>query len=144
MKRTFGNFFTRLLWGGTMLTEVEFQLLQQLVTSLPPSLRSVVERQFAAYNLVQREIDGRALNFYRRKGKRANNMEGLPLLGMTVGEATLVRLTANIAGETEPVHATLGVVKGRVFCMALSRAIPSRGNVTVSGVKQSWRSNFSQ
>jgi hypothetical protein len=142
MKRTFGSFITRLLWGGTELTNVEFQLLQHLVASLPSPLRSVVEKQFGAYNLVQREVDGRALNFYRKKGGSASNMEGLPLLDMGVEEAPLVRLSANVAGDAEPLHATLHAVKGRVFCMALNRAVRSEGSVTVSDVKQAWRSNF--
>ena len=142
MKRTFGNAVTRLLWNGTTLTEVEFQLLQQLVHSLPTSLRSVVEAQFAAYNLVQREVDGRALNFYRKKGGRAANMDGLPLLDMAVDEAPLARLTAQLTGEHETVHATLNAVRGRVFCMALSRPVSSNGTVTVSEVKQAWRSSF--
>ena len=142
MKRTYGNFVIRLIWGGTRLTDTEFQLLQQLIGSLPTSLRSVVETQFEAYNLVQRETDGRALNFYKKKGGSANNMKGLPLLDMAVDEAPLIRLTANIAGDAEPFHATLNAVKGRVFCIALSRPIRSDGIVTVSDVKQAWRSNF--
>ncbi len=142
MKRTIGTVLERLLSGGTTLTQVEFQLLEQLVDSLPPELRSVIEAQFDAYNLVQRESDGRALNFYRKKGGRANDMEGLPLLDMNVEEAPLVRLTASIAEDPEPLQATLSAVKGRVFCMALSRRARSNGTVTVSDVKQAWRSNF--
>ena len=142
MKRTFGNFVERMLWGGTKLTDVEFGLLQQLVDSLPPPLRSAVERQFDAYNLVQREVDNRALNFYRKKVGKANNMEGLPLLTMFVEEAPLVRLTVNVSGDSEPLHATLTAVGGRVFCMALSRPLRPDGSVTVSDIKQSWRSNF--
>jgi len=142
MKRTFGNFVERLLWGGTRLTDVEFGLLEQLVASLPPPLRSTVERQFEAYNLVQREVDGRALNFYRKKGGQASNMEGLPLLEMIVDEAPLVRLTASVSGDSEPLHATLTAVKGRVFCMALSRPVRPEGSVNVSDIKQAWRSNF--
>jgi hypothetical protein len=142
MKRTYGNFLKRLLRGGTKLTEVEWELLQQSVASLPPPLRSVVERQFEAYNLVQREVDGRALNFFRSRGGKANNIEGLPLLEMVSGEAPLVRLTARISGENEPLHATLSAVKGRVFCMTLSRRTRGDGIVTVSEVKQAWRSNF--
>src|SRR4051812_44916289 len=118
MKRTFGNFLERLLWGGTRLTDVEFELLQQLVAALPSTLHWAVERQFEAYNLVQREVDGRALNFYRKRIGTANYMEGLPLLEMAVDEAPLVRLTARVSGETEPLHVTLNAVKGRVFCMA--------------------------
>ena len=142
MKRTFGTFITRLLWGGTTLTDVEFQLLQHLVVSLPSPLRSVVETQLAEYNLVQREVDRRALNFYRKKGGKANNMKGLPLLQMAVDEAPLVRLTVTLAGDAEPLHATLNAVGGRVFCIALSRPVRSEGVVTVSDVKQAWRSNF--
>ena len=142
MKRTFGNFIERLRWGGTRLTEVEFGLLQQLVVSLPPTLRSVVERQFEAYNLVQREVDGRALNFYRKKEGKSDNMKGLPMLEMIVEEAPLVRLRANVSGDDEPLHATLNAVKGRVFCMALSRPVRAEGSVSVSDVKQAWRSNF--
>jgi hypothetical protein len=143
MKRTFGNFLERLFGGGTKLSDVEFILLHQLIASLPLPLRSVVERQFEAYNLMQREVDGRALNFYRIKGGRANNMDGLPVLEMVVEEAPLVRLTANISGDSEPLHATLIAVSGRVFCMALSRPVRREGNVTVVDVKEAWRSNFS-
>ncbi len=144
MKRTFGNFVERLLWGGTRLTDVEFALLQHLVAALPPTMRSAVERQFEAYNLVQREVDGRALNFYRKKAGTANNMQGLPLLEMAVDEAPLVRLTVRVSGESEPLHVTLNAVKGRVFCVALSRPVRREGSVTVSDVKQAWRSNFPQ
>ena len=120
VKRTFRNFFQRLMWGSTKLTETEFQLLQKLVDSLPPELRSIIEVQFNAYNLVQREIDGRALNFYRNKGGQPDNMKGLPLLDMTVEEAPLIRLTATIGEDTKPLHATLSAIKGRAFCMAFS------------------------
>lgn len=72
MKRNYGNFIERLIWGGTKLTNVEFDLLQHLIASLPPSLRSVVERQFDAYNLVQREVDGctQFLPHERRDGQQ--------------------------------------------------------------------------
>ena len=142
MKRSFGGVWSRFLHGGVTLTVVESQLLEHLISSLPAPLRTIVEHQFEAYNLAQREIDGRALNFYRRRNGRANDMEGLPLLEMAAEEAPLVRLTAAIAGETEPVHATLTAINGRVFCMALSRAVPSDAVITVSQVKQAWRSNF--
>lgn len=142
MKRFLGNFIERLLSGGATLTDVEFDLLQHLVGSLPPSLRSIVEIQFGAYNRVYREIDGRALNFYRLKRGKAADMEGLPLLDMAVEEATLIRLTATISGDVGPVHATLTTVYGRVFCMSLNRPVSPNGIVTVSNIKQAWRSNF--
>lgn len=127
--------------GGTKLTEVEFDLLQHAVNALPPSLRSIVESQFDAYNLVQREADGRSLNFYRIRGGKTNR-DGLPLLDMSVEEAPLIRLTATIDGESKPIHANLHAVTGRVFCMSLNRRIPPKGIVVVSNIKQAWRLNF--
>jgi hypothetical protein len=141
MKRTFGTWITRLRQGGDTLTDVEFQLLQQLVDALPTPLRSVVDVQFDAYNLVQRKSDGRALNFYRMQGGKVNR-EGLPVLKMVEEEAPLVRLTATLEGDAEPIHATLNAVAGHVFCMSLNRSIPSVGVITVLQVKDAWRSNF--
>jgi len=43
-----------------------------MVDELPGKLRAVVEAQCETYNLVQREADGRALNFYRRRWGRAD------------------------------------------------------------------------
>jgi len=66
----------------------------------------------------------------------------LPMLDMDVEEAPLVRLTATVSGDNEPIHATLTAVTGHVFCMALSRAVRAEGTVTVTNIKQAWRSNF--
>jgi len=52
---------------------VEEDLLRLSLKDLPTALRSIVESHLNAYNLVQREVDGRALNFYRIK-------RGLPTL----------------------------------------------------------------
>lgn len=130
----------RLLWGGAKLTEVEFGLLQSLVSSLPPPLRATVEAQFEAYNLAQREPDGRALNFYRRKkGGKVDDLEGLPLLNLSVNEAPLVQLKASVVGETMPVHATLIAVNGRAFSLELDRPVPAEGKIIVVDIKKDWR-----
>lgn len=141
MKRTFGTFLSRLISGGTTLTPVEHQLLEKLVASLPASLRVTVESQFESYNLVQREVDGRALNFYRKKAGSVN-VRGIPLLEMARAEAPLARLTAKIEEEEEPYHATLSAASGRAFCIAFDRTLPKKGTVSVIETKQAWRSNF--
>jgi hypothetical protein len=61
---------------------------------------------------------------------------------MTVEEAPLIRLTATLNGEMEPVHATLNAVGGRVFSINLNRPLPLKGKVIVSHVKHAWLSNF--
>ena len=144
MKRAFGNAFTRLLWGGTTLNAVEHRLLERLVAELPPPIRVIAEQQLDAYNLVQREHDGRALNFYRKKNGNPNNMEGLPLLDSRIEEAPVIRLTASIEGFDRPLHAVLTAVHGRIFCMSLSEPAPGNpsASLEVLRVEQSWKANI--
>lgn len=145
MKRHFGNLLSRVLWGGSSLTSAEHKILVALVAALPPALRTNVEAQFSAYNLVQRESDGRALNFYRKKNGIPNNMTGLPLLTHKSREAPLARLTASIGQGQEPLHAVLTAVDGRAFCVSFSRSLGrdvSAGAVQVESTVQAWRSNF--
>jgi hypothetical protein len=144
MKTRFGSWWTRLLHGGVELAPVERALLERLVAELPAPLRATVEVQFEAYDLVQREADGRALNFYRLRRGRPDP-DGVPRLAMTVGEAPLVRLAANVSALVEPVHAVLTAVEGRAFCVSLDRpvhACPAEARVDVTRVVAAWRSNF--
>src|SRR5512139_853886 len=107
VKRTFGNWLTRLVRGGQTLTDAEHRLLCLLVEELPPHLRDTVERQFASYNLAQREIDRRALNFYRVRLGRSGVLPVTPRLASKLDVAPLVRISATVAGEVEPLHAVL-------------------------------------
>ena len=135
----FGNWLTRALRGGVTLHPAEQWLLAQLVAALPEHLKATVQAQLRSYNLAQREIDGRAINLYRRPDLSPQ----MPLLPMTVAEAPLVRLTVKTVSD-ESLHTTLNAVSGRVFCMALSRSvhgIPVDG-LSVLQVAQAWRSNF--
>ena len=141
MKRRFGNVVSRLLYGGVILTSVEYALLESLIQGLPDGIRATVEAQFESYNLVQREIDGRALNFYRMIRGRADP-GGIPLLKMSGEEAALIRLSAIVASDAQLIHASLTAVAGRAFSIAFSRALPAEGKVHVVKVKQAWRSNI--
>lgn len=67
MRTEFGTSLSRFIRGGVILSGLEVWALKALVSSLPPELQQVVEAQFQRYVLVQREIDGRALNFYPRR-----------------------------------------------------------------------------
>lgn len=143
MKRNFGNWLSRLFRSGAVLSPLEYDLLVALVRALPLPMRSIVIAQFESYNLVQREIDGRALNFYRMRNGRPNDMQGLPLLRTARIEAPLMRISATIEGEREPIHAVLTAVEGRAFCVSLSRRVHHRiygGIRQVTRVEQAWRS----
>jgi hypothetical protein len=70
----------------------------------------------------------------------------LPLLPTTQTEAPLVKITANIAGESEPVHAVLTAVEGQAFSLTFSRRIDEIGSgeiLEVTRVRQAWRSAVS-
>jgi hypothetical protein len=145
VKRTFGNWITRFLRGGQTLTDAEHRLLCLLVEELPTTLRATVERQFESYNLVQREIDGRALNFYRIRLGKGGVLPVNPLLTSKLDVAPLVRISAKIAGEIEPLHAVLTAVSGRAFSVSFSRAVSERVTpeaLSVDKVTQAWKSNF--
>jgi hypothetical protein len=147
VKRTFGSWVTRLLRGGHALTDAEHRLLCLLVAELPAQLRETVVRQFESYNLAQREIDRRALNFYRVRVGRSGVLPVVPLLTSKVDVAPLVRITANVAGEAEPLHVVLTAVRGRAFSVSFSRAVPEKlgpDALSVDRVTQAWRSNFGE
>ena len=126
-----------------MLSAGEQQLLAALVAELPPHLRPVAEAQFAEYNLVQREVDGRSLNFYKVGLFSATPLRVSQLLTSKLPEAPLIRVAMH-TGEPEPLHATLTAVNGRVFCAAFSRCVPQnpKTEFIVSEVVHAWKSNF--
>jgi hypothetical protein len=142
VKRDFGNWMTRLLRGGTTLTEAEHFVLRTLVESLDPEIKSTVQSHFSEYNLVQREVDGRALNFYKI-GSRGRKLEVATPLKMESDEEPLVKITFALSGDSNPFHAVLTAVKGRAFCVTFGRVPPTSSfSVTpaISRITQSRRS----
>jgi hypothetical protein len=144
MRWRFGNAFTRLVWGGVRLRDSERKLLELAVDELPEDVRRTVDAQLCAYNLAQRESDGRAINFYRKAGKQPNDMADVALLPMRVNDAPLVKITAKFEAAPEPVHAVLTAVGNRVFCISFSRKLTSQDDASPVAVLRSvasWRSN---
>ena len=144
VKRQFGGLIPRLLRGGTTLSDAEYAVICFLVDALPPDLRSIVSIQLNAYNLVQRESDGRALNFYRFKNGSPSFVDDLPQLQMKTEESPLVRAKLSFEGEKEPLHAVLTAVRGRVFCVSFSRPPRATPSVRVRDTEQSWQSSVGQ
>lgn len=141
IKRKFGSLIARLLRNGTTLTPAEHAVLCSLVDALPAELRSTVTSQLEAYNLVQREADGQTLNFYRIRSGSVSFVDDLPQINMRTDEGDLVRATLKLEGETEPLHATLLAIQGRLFTLSLSRAPKTHAGrpVRVLDIEQSWR-----
>ncbi|HZV37296.1 MAG TPA: hypothetical protein VFF96_00965 [Pseudoxanthomonas sp.] len=143
MKRQFGTFLTRLLRGAT-LTPAEHQIAERLVEELPNPLRDTVHSQFDAYNLVIREADGRALNFYRLiHGKQ--RPDSVPSFGMNGIAAPLIKMSFLALDDPNPIHATLTAVHGRAFCVSFNRRLDSyktRLDLDTSRITRSWKSNI--
>jgi hypothetical protein len=115
-----------------------------MVDDLPGKLRAIVEAQFESYNLVQREADGRALNFYRSRLGRVD-VSNVPLLAMRGIDAPLIRVSFTIARNGPEHHAVLTAVNGRAFCLTFDadmRALRGSSDFSVMHVTRSWRSNF--
>ena len=146
MKRHFGSWATRCMLGsGVTLSDSEHHVLSLLVAELPPHLRLKVEYQFESYNLVQREIDKRTLNFYRSRAWGRGVLPVSPLLKSKLEVAPLVRLRLKVAGQPAPLHAVLTSVGGRAFSVSFSRPLARDGKpeeYSIAKVTQAWLSNF--
>jgi hypothetical protein len=145
MKTAFGTPLSRLLRGGVLLSPIESWATQTLVSSLPQELRLIIEAQFERYVLVQREFDGRALNFYPRRRELRAGLRA-PSLQMDLEDAPLVRIRMSVSEPHATLHAVLSAVLGRAFSVSFSqdvRPFAASSCFEVEEVVQSWRSNFS-
>jgi hypothetical protein len=144
MNFEFGNLFTRLIWGGVRLLPLERAVLSLLVKSLPEQLREIVVTQLQACNLVQREVDGRALNFYRMVRGRASRA-GVPDLPVKPGEVLLLKMAFRLPDDDRLLHATMTAIDRQFFCASFSQDLRPLGESTriiVQGVTNSWRSGL--
>jgi len=144
MRTQFGTRLSRFLRGGVVLSALEGWAVRTLVSSLPPDLQQIVEAQFQRYVLVQREVDGRALNFYPRRSEMTAGLSA-PALQMEGEEAPLVRIKFSVAGHGCSLHAVLSAVLGRAFCVSFNkdvRPFAAASGFELENVEQSWRSNF--
>lgn len=138
VKRSFGTALQRTLRGGVRLTDLEHELLEAFVDHLPDELAATVSAQPEGYTLVQRESDGRALNFYP-----ARRNQHLPKLAVKESEAKLLRFRFQTEPHTDDLHATFVAIDGRFFCASFSHDLRVYKNVRlrrVEDVSQAWRS----
>jgi len=133
----------RLLKGGVKLTPVEGQLLELFQSSVPSEIQIPLDRQIAAYNLVQREIDGKALNFYRIRRWKVYR-DDLPKLPVSPGEIKLLSMELEESAASDVFHATFWAVDGYFFCINLSESTEHTApqQIRIRKVKQCWRSNL--
>jgi hypothetical protein len=143
IKTKFGNFFTRLLWGGVRLFPLESTLLRCIVDELPKTLHYLVEAQFQAHNRASREADGRAIKFRMKLGGVDNI--GRPLLDMKGNEAPILRAASTIGSDEREYHGVPTAVNGRVFCLTFDldvRSLSRTCDFAFTRLTWSWRPNF--
>ena len=142
MKLEFGNNLQRFFGGGVKLWSIEKILLVKFFEYLPDGIRRTVEKQIDQYNLVQREINGRAVNFYCKKF--LNSGAKIPLLTTKVVETKLLSIQFKIPDEKNDLNANFWLVNGRFFSINFShdmRPFKKVEKVNILDVKNSWRSN---
>ena len=128
-----------------MLRKGEHQIVSSMVAELPDHLRDTVDSQFDEYNLAQREVDGRTLNFYKMSLFSAKPHQPRAVLHGNKREAPLMRVSVFTPGEAEPLHATLNAVAGRAFCVSFSRPVPEAHDgqaLKITKVTHAWQSEF--
>lgn len=143
VKSAYGTLVTRLLSGGVTLSALEAAVFDRMVGCLPAELKDPLLGQLNEYNLVQREVDGRALNFYKKEAGRVTRA-GLPELPLKPGEVLLLKMTFTVPGQDQSFHATMTAVDKRFFCLNFShdlRPFRNAKEIKVQDIKQSWRSN---
>jgi hypothetical protein len=125
-------------------------VLDALVSKLPTHLRETVEAQFDSYVLVQREADGRALNFYPSNKALRKLRKGIwalpaPKLPMELEVAQLMKLKIKLGTPPAELNAVLRAVNGRAFSISFSEDVRGFRGVSgfeLAGATQAWRSNF--
>lgn len=142
-KTQFGSAFQRLLRGGVRLYPVEERLIERFILAMPDNFQVPLQQQLNAFNLAQREVDGRALNLYRIKGGQVFK-DNLPPLPCHAGEVKLWRCHAGFPDGKE-LHVVFTAVDRVFFGITTDQDIrPFRDltDFTVNQTKQSWRSNL--
>lgn len=132
--------FLRILRGGTRPTSFEKLCIESCLTHLPEQIKDVANSQLAQYNLIQREIDGRALNFY--KIVRFNQIsEPSNLLPIKSKDCVLLKIEIETDTQ-EKLNVTLHATGYRIFCIQFSRSVSnlkSIKEISVTKCTQSWR-----
>ncbi|MEO0672130.1 MAG: hypothetical protein AAFZ05_08905 [Pseudomonadota bacterium] len=126
------------------MTAPESQILAEFLDRLPSHLQPTVKEQFELYNLVQREIDGRALNFYRIESQLSfSPRRPLPLLPQIDEPAHhLLKLKFVNRSDASVVHATLQAIQRRAFCISFDRAIAQSEELSFVSQTESWRNAY--
>jgi hypothetical protein len=140
-KTQFGTFWQRLWRGGVRLFPLEERLLEALLGHMPTPFLAPLQAQLDAYNLAQRQVDGRALNLYRMKGRRVAR-DDLPPLPCRMGETKLLRFQA-VLPNSEAIHVAFWAVDRYLFGFDTDRDIRPFGTIEqfeISHLRQSWRS----
>jgi hypothetical protein len=151
MKTVFGSWWQRLTGHSATLTPFEVGLIHAVVGAMPDHLGSAVATQIDAATLVQRHLvlnsttgrtGWRGLHFYRMR-KGVVDWSDVPPLPVAEGTIKLVRLKVRAGPDGRLLHLTANAYRRHFFDIQSGedwRPLKDFADLTVEGVRQSWRS----
>ena len=132
----------RIFGSGVKLNSFELKVLGLGLKNLPDDLASIIRLQIEQYNLVQREIDSRAINFYRKSSLFGGVESISPILELKQNDVPIIKLEIKTE-KHKSVHAVFHAVNGRFFCITFSISTEELKHtkiVELVAVTKSWRS----
>ena len=133
------NNLLRWLRGGIKETQFEFECLKLCLEHLPDKLRPVALKQISEYNLVQREIDQRALNYYNIS-VFLNVVNPSELLPISSDDCILIKLVVETENQ-DKINVALHATGYRIFCICFNKSVAHLANfskLNVCSVTNSW------
>ena len=144
MSKQFSNLLLNLMHNGKSISLLENKLLEILFQNLPDFIFSTIKEQFKKYNLLQREIDFKEINFYRiKKGKVFT--EDFPKLKTNRQEFELMEIKFKVIKNDAAYIAKFWVVNNLFFCISFNKSIKNILNeidIEIISLEKSYASIF--
>ncbi len=129
--------------GGINLYPFEELCIDELINIVPNPIKDTLIEQFKMLNLGQREVDSRALNFYRIKWGILST-KNIPKLSTKQQETKLLKIEITLNNK-DNIHINYWVVNGIFFQITFNKDISKYKNINVLNVTKvvkAWQSNI--
>ncbi|MHA2852290.1 hypothetical protein, partial [Vibrio harveyi] len=141
LRKAMLNKLRKMILGCTDLTPFEEQSIKLCIDNLPENLKGIAAAQFKEYNLIQREYDGRTVNFYKVKCLR-KVVNPNQLLPIKTDDCVLIKLELKTISN-ERIGVTLHATGHRIFSASFSKDVSNLGKIEgmrLEKLTKSWRS----
>lgn len=141
LRKAMLNKLRKMILGCTELTQFEEQSIKLCIENLPENLKGIAAAQLKEYNLIQREYDGRTVNFYKVKCLR-KVVNPNQLLPIKTDDCVLIKLELKTISN-ERIGVTLHATGHRIFSASFSKDASNLGKIEgmrLEKLTKSWRS----